>query len=43
MWMNELMMRSDRRNANLRTGLMLAGVAFVFFVIVIIKYKVVGQ
>jgi len=43
MWMNELMTRSDRRNANLRTGLILAGVAFVFFAIVIIKYKVFGQ
>jgi hypothetical protein len=33
----------DRRAANRRTGLMLAVVAFVFFVVVILKYKVFGQ
>ena len=43
MCMDELMTRDDRRNANLRTGLILAGVAVVFFAIVIIKYKVFGQ
>jgi hypothetical protein len=33
----------DRRAANRRTGLMLAAVAFAFFVFVILKYKVFGQ
>ncbi|MFN4063353.1 cytochrome oxidase small assembly protein [Parazoarcus communis] len=33
----------DRRSANRRTGLMLAGVALLFFLIVIVKYKVFGQ
>ncbi|MDD3675387.1 MAG: cytochrome oxidase small assembly protein [Thauera propionica] len=33
----------DRKAANRRTGLMLAAVAFAFFVFVILKYKVFGQ
>lgn len=33
----------DRRGANIRTGLILAAVALVFFLVVIIKYKVYGQ
>ena len=37
------MTRDDRRHANRRTGLILAGVAFVFFAAVVIKYKVFGQ
>lgn len=39
---DESMSRSDRRGANVRTGLMLAAVALVFFVVVIVKYKVFG-
>ncbi len=37
------MTRGDRRGANLRTGLILAGVALLFFALVIIKYKVFWQ
>lgn len=38
------MTRNDQRKAaNRRTGLMLAAVACVFFVFVILKYKVFGQ
>ncbi len=33
----------ERRAANRRTGLMLAVVAFAFFVVVILKYKVFGR
>ncbi len=33
----------ERRAANLRTGLMLAAVALVFFIAVIVKYKVFGR
>ncbi|MFT3757275.1 cytochrome oxidase small assembly protein [Thauera sp.] len=32
----------ERRAANRRTGLMLAAVAFTFFLIVIIEYEVLG-
>ena len=38
------MTRNDQRKAaNRRIGLMLAAVACVFFVFVILKYKVFGQ
>lgn len=37
------MTRNDRRGANIRTGLILAAVALVFFFIIIAKYKVFGQ
>lgn len=37
------MTRNDRRGANIRTGLILAGVAFAFFLVIIVKYKVFGQ
>lgn len=34
---------TDRRHANRRTALIHAVVAFGFFVVVILKYKVFGQ
>jgi hypothetical protein len=37
------MSRTDRRTANLRTGLLLAAVAVGFFLFVILKYKVFGR
>ena len=40
---DEMMTKSDRRAANLRTGLLLAAVALGFFLFVIVKYKVFGQ
>ena len=35
--------KDERKAANRRTGLMLAAVACVFFVFVILKYKVFNQ
>ncbi len=32
----------DRKRANLRTGMVLAAIAFAFFLFVILKYKVFG-
>ena len=34
---------NERKAANRRTGLMLAAVACLFYVFVILKYKVFGQ
>lgn len=39
---DEMMTKTDRRSANLRTGLLLGAVALGFFLFVILKYKVFG-